>query len=505
MSERFDTIVLAGRLIDPDTATDRVADIGIKDGRIAEIGTLFAHDGVHVVDASGKIVSPGFIDLHAHGQNVASDWMQVFDGVTTALELEMGALPVGAWYRRQIRQGRVLNYGAAAAWIFARKNVLADIPLDPSLHAIEMMGSGAELNRWVTDPANSEQIGAIIAHLRDALREGAIGIGLPNAYAAGAGVIELTQVCQLAADHGVPTFSHVPYMSNVDPKSSEESYIRLIGYAGATGAHMHVCHLNSTSLLDAERCAALLKKAQSMGLRISVEAYPYGTGSTVVSAPFFSDPDFTLRTGSTYRQVGLIQETETFADRGELLSASKANPSSLVKWHFLDTDHNAAHRKMLDISVLYPGGSIASDAMPWVLPDGNIYEGEEWPLPASLSSHPRSCGTFSKFLREYVRERNAIGLAEAIAKCTIEPARILESSVPQMRRKARLQEGCDADILVFNLEAVREVATFFEMNRPPEGMDHVLIGGVPVIERGQLDTSVRPGRALRTETAGNDN
>ncbi len=502
MPDRFDTLVMAGRLVDPETGTDRVTDIGIKDGQVTAVGYLSASDGIRVIDASGKIVCAGFIDLHAHGQNVSSDWMQVFDGVTTALELEMGALPVGAWYDRQAQQGRVLNYGAAAAWIFARKNVLAGVELDPSLHAIEMMGAGTAATNWVTDPASSEEIERIIAQLKDGLREGAIGIGLPNAYAAGAGVIELTQVCQLAATYDVPTFSHVPFMSNVDPRSSEESYIRLIGYAGATGAHMHVCHLNSTSLLDVERCATLLRKAQLMGLRISVEAYPYGTGSTVVSAPFFSDPDFTTRTGSTYRHVGLIQEKETFADRSELLSASAANPAALVKWHFLDTERYSTHRDMLDQSVLYPGGSIASDAMPWVQPDGSIYTGEEWPIPASLSSHPRSCGTFTKFLREYVRERKAVSLPEAIAKCTLEPARILEASVPQIRKKARVQEGCDADILVFDFDVVREVATFFEMNRPSEGMENVLIGGVPVIENGRLNTSARPGQALRGALAG---
>ena len=81
-------------------------------------------------------------------------------------------------------------------------------------------------------------------------------------------------------------------MSRVDPESAAEAYIRLIGYAGATGAHMHICHFNSSSKTDIERCAVLVAKAQEQGLPITVEAYPYGTGSTVLAAAFFSDPEF---------------------------------------------------------------------------------------------------------------------------------------------------------------------------------------------------------------------
>ena len=97
------------------------------------------------------------------------------------------------------------------------------------------------------------------------------------------------------------TFTHVAYMSRIDPESAAEAYIRLIGYAGATGAHMHICHFNSSSKTDIERCAVLIAKAQAQGLPITVEAYPYGTGSTVLAAAFFSDPEFEARNGTRLR------------------------------------------------------------------------------------------------------------------------------------------------------------------------------------------------------------
>ncbi|WP_082109003.1 amidohydrolase family protein [Azospirillum thiophilum] len=496
----YDVVIRGGRVVDPESGRDEIIDVGIRSGLIATVGAIPEGTGGKTIDASGKVVCPGFVDLHAHGQSVAADWMQAFDGVTTALELEVGVLPVAAWYDRQRTEGRVLNHGVSVGWIFARKTVKAGIAADPDLHPMEMMGQGAgDDGGWSSAVASAGELAQIRDILCTGLREGGIGIGIPHGYAPGAGVKEMTAVCNVAAAAGVPTFTHIPFMSNTDPQSSEEAYVRLIGYAAATGAHMHVCHLNSTSLHDIGRCRDLLLNAQRMGLPITVEAYPYGTGSTVISAAFFADPEFPKRTGSAYGSIELIHNRHQMRDRDELLGVRQADPGALVAWHFLDLERNDGHRDLLDLSVLYPGGAIASDAMPWVEPDGSLYRGAEWPLPRRLSSHPRSAGTFSKFLGDYHRERGKIGLMEAIEKCTLIPSRIIEGCLPQMRRKARLQEGCDADIIVFDPETIAERASFVDMTAHAAGMDAVLVGGTPVILGGTLDTRVRPGRAVRCE------
>ena len=210
-------------------------------------------------------------------------------------------------------------------------------------------------------------------------------------------------------------------MSRIDPESAAEAYIRLIGYAGATGAHMHICHFNSSSKTDIERCAVLVAKAQAQGLPITVEAYPYGTGSTVLAAAFFSDPEFEARNGTGYDSVQRVTDGRRFRDREELLAAQAEEPSTLVLWHILDTENNAHHRDLLDMSVLYPGGAIASDAMPWALSDGTIYAGDAWPLPEDATSHPRSAGCFTRFIRHWVRERQAVSLLEGVRKCSADP------------------------------------------------------------------------------------
>lgn len=500
MTTQFDTVIRNGRVMDPETGFDAVCDLAIRDGLIAQVGGDIG-PAAHEIDATGLIVAPGFLDLHAHGQSIAADRMQAFDGVTTSLELEIGALPVAGWYDEQARVPRVLNYGTSAAWIFARKSVIGGMNLNAAAHPIDQLGSGADDMRWSTQAASQQQADAIVAHVRQGLDEGAIGIGIPNGYAPGAGVKEMTLVCDLAAQFDRPTYTHIAYASNIDPQSSVDSYVRLIGLAGATGAHMHICHLNSTSLLDIERVVQLVAKAQGQGLPVTTEAYPYGTGATVVGAGFFADPNFTERTGSDYGAIELIRNHHRFTDIDDIKRARDADPSDVVMWHFLDVDVNERHRALLDVSVTFPGGAIASDAMPWIEPDGTIYTGSDWPLPEPLSSHPRSSGTFTRFLREHVRERATMPLMDALAKCTIIPARVIERCAPQIANKVRLQQGCDADILVFDLETITDRADFKAMNRASVGVAHLLIGGVPVIADGMLDTQASPGRPIRAAAA----
>lgn len=490
-------LIRGGRVIDPETRLDGVCDVAVAEGRIVAVGTGLG-PAARTIEAKGLVVAPGFIDLHAHGQSLPADRMQAFDGVTTALELEAGALPVSRWYAMQAERGRTLNYGCAANWVTARISVMNQVKPEPGLG---FMAAHAADRRWADVIASDEEVAAIVAMLREGLEEGGIGIGVLNAYAPGSGVKEMTAVCQLAAELAVPTYTHVAFMANEDPESSIEAYTRLVGYAGTTGAHMHICHFNSTSMMDAELAARLIATAQRQGLRVTTEAYPYGTGSTLMSAAFFRDPDFARRGGRDWSALEVLDSGRRFEKHEDVLAAQAQDPGAIVLWHFLDTEANARHREILDASVLFPGGAIASDAMVWLQPDGGIYEGDAWPLPEGMSSHPRSAGTFTRFLSRWVRERRAMTLADGLAKCTLIPARILGESTPAMRTKGRLQAGCDADIVVFDWERLEDRATFKAMHLPAAGMRHVLVNGAAVIADGELVREARPGRPVRRPVA----
>lgn len=481
-----------GRVIDPETGFDALADVAIANGKITRIArTLSA--GQQVIDATGLIVAPGFIDLHAHGHSVPADRMQAFDGVTTTLELEVGVLPVAQWYETQANRSRVLNYGAASAWVAARQTVLSGAPLDGT----GTIGRRVADTRWTADVATDVEVAQIVALTREGIEAGGLGIGVPNGYVPGSGVKEMVALCEMAADTGRPTYTHVAFTAVDDPRSAIEAYIRIIGYAAATGAHMHICHLNSSSGTDIEQAVRILRRAQDVGLPVSTEAYPYGTSSTVISAAFLTDPQYMKRIPKGYESIRLVRDGHRFSSREELVAAQQDDPGQLILTEFLDVDEDPEHSAMLDASVLYPGGLIASDAMPWITPEGTFYTGTDWPLPPETSAHPRSSGTFTRFLRLWARERQAVSWMEAIAKCTLYPAQILEKSTDQARTKGRLQAGMDADVVAFDPDTVSDMATFEDMTRPAQGMRHVFVNGTPVIRDGALDTTVAPGRPVR--------
>jgi N-acyl-D-glutamate deacylase len=350
---------------------------------------------------------------------------------------------------------------------------------------------------WSTHIARQDQVDSIVARLQKGLEDGGIGIGINNGYAPGAGVQEISAVCSLAARYGVPTYTHISYMSNIDPDSSYQGYLRLIAYAAATGAHMHICHLNSTSLRDIERAVNAVRNAQEAGLRITVEAYPYGAGSTAIGAAMLLDPRFRERTGSDWSDIVVNATGEAVSSEERLRELQAEDPGAIVVWHYIRPDTNPEHQRLLDLSVLYPGGAIASDAMPWELPDGTLLEGTVWPISDEAVAHPRSAGTYARFISRFVNDLGALDLMAAIEKCTLIPARILEESTPQMKRKGRVAVGADADIVVFNPAEITDQATFRQPANPSLGMVHVLVNGVPLISNGQLDTSALPGKPVR--------
>ena len=332
--------------------------------------------------------------------------------------------------------------------------------------------------------------------MEQGLQEGALGIGVLAGYAPSYGRKEAFAVAQLAARHGVPTFTHVRYMSVIEPQSSFEAIAEIVSLAAATGAQMHIVHLNSTSTRDIPRIAELVRGAQARGLKITTEAYPYGAGSTVVGAELFRGNWRERRGGATAADIelaGVPYTDETLAE------AQEKAPGTWIVAHFMRPDRNPADQALLDQSVLMPGGAIASDAMPWTS-KGQDITGDVWPLPADAFSHPRSAGTFTRFLRDYVRERKKETLLEGLRRMTLIPAQILEASVPQMVRKGRVQVGADADLVVFDLATVSDRGTFTQPNQTATGMRYVIVNGTAVIRDGELVRDALPGRAIRRAT-----
>jgi len=497
-ADGWDLVLRGGRVIDPESGLDAVRDVAVAAGRIAAVGAgLTAGAGRGDVDVAGQVVTAGFIDLHSHVSDLGGLRLQAMDGVTTALELEAGVTPVAQAYQRAADEGRPINYGFAASWALARMEAVAGLPPDASLGALMARISDPAWQR-TAEPA---QIDALLARLAEDLTDGALGIGVLLGYAPAASPAEYLRVAALAAQAGVPTFTHARDLIEMVPATLADGAEEIVRAAAETGAHMHYCHVNSTSHRHIDRVLGLVARAQAAGSRVTTEAYPYGSGMTGIGAAFLA-PERLGERGLSPSSLTYAPTGERVASAGRLRELRATDPGGLVIIDLLSED-DPADRALLMRSLTFPGAVVASDAMPvtWTEPPADP---QAWPLPPAATTHPRTAGTFSRALRLLTREGSPprggpLSLGQALAKCSLEPARLLQDRVPALRGKGRLQPGADADVVVFNPDAVTDRASYRHSTRPSAGIRHVLVNGAFVVREGDLVADARPGRPVRAE------
>jgi cytosine/adenosine deaminase-related metal-dependent hydrolase len=206
-AQQYDLVFEGGRVMDPETGLDAVRNVGIRDGRIVRISSE-ALSGRRMVNASGLVVAPGFIDLHQHSQDIASQRLKALDGVTTALELEIGAPDVAQFL--MAKQGRsLIHYGTSASQVAARSLVFG-VPL-PEGDILPKSGPATE------QPATPEQIEKIRERLRTELDAGGLAIGMGIQYTPGATRLEVIDMFRVAAERRVPVYTHVRSNGRVEP------------------------------------------------------------------------------------------------------------------------------------------------------------------------------------------------------------------------------------------------------------------------------------------------
>ena len=483
-------VLRGGRVIDPESGFDAVADVTIEQGRITQVGGVVPAGRLEV-DAAGLVVTAGFVDLHSHVNDLAGMRLQALDGVTTALELEAGASPVAAAYQSAAAQGRPVNYGFATSWAQARMRQVAGIePRGGLAGFLSRLGQPG----W-QQPAGAAQLSGLLEQLSGDLADGALGIGVLLGYAPSVPDEEYLRVASLAAEAGVPAFTHARDLIEMVPGALIDGAEEIVRAAGQTGAHMHYCHVNSTSQRHIERVLALVGRAQAAGARISTEAYPYGSGMTAIGAAFLA-PERLGERGLAPSSLTYAPTGERVASEARLRELRRADPGGLAIMTLLDED-DPADRQLLMRSLAFPGAVVASDAMPltWTQPADPL----AWPLGPGAITHPRTAGTFCRAIRLLTRGEAALSLAEALSKCSLQPARLLEGRVPALRGKGRLRAGADADVVVFDPATLADRATYADSTRPSAGIRHVLVNGTFVVRDGSIVADARPGRPVRAE------
>jgi len=441
-----DLVIANGRVVDPESGLDDVRNIGIRSGRIVSISREHL-DGRKVIDASRLVVVPGFIDLHSHAQTMETYRYQALDGVTTALELEVGTADVDKWYEER-KSGEPINYGVGIGHIPVRIAVFHDpgafFPIGDGAHRV----------------AATAEIKEIARRIEAGLKRGAVAIGAGFPYTPAASRAELLEVFRIAGRRHVSIHVHI--------RGSVEGLDEALQLAAETKAPLHVVHINSAGTTATGQMLQMIADARRRGLDVTTEAYPYAAGMTEIQSAnldaYEDAPDERLAL-LEWPRTGERLNRETFQRYRQI--------GGPVVIH-TNTD------EMVAVAINSPLTMIASDAY-WQ--DG--------------TGHPRTTGTYARVLGRFVRDAGSLTLMDAIRKMTLMPAQRLEARVPSMRGKGRLRVGADADVVVFDAARVIDRSTYREPALPPLGIQCVIVDGVPVVADGQLVEGVAPGRAVR--------
>ncbi len=446
---QYDLVIANGRVIDPESGLDAVRNVGVTGGKIKAVSAK-PLKGKETIDAKGMVVAPGFIDLHSHGQDDANYRFKARDGVTTALEMEVGVWPVNPWY--QAREGKALiNFGATSGHIPARMAVMKDtgtfLPRDNSVNRVSTAAEERE----------------ILAHVREGLEQGALGVGMGIAYFPKVTREEILGLFGLAGEKKTPVYVHMRNPGPVEP-GVVDSMQEVIADAAVTGAPLHIVHITSMAFRQTKLALEMVDGAGKRGLDVTTECYPYTAGMTQLESAIF-DTGWQERIGVSYGDLQWVATGERLTEATFKKYRAEGGP---VVIHSIPED-------MVRLALSHPGVMVASDG--WLV-DGK--------------GHPRAAGTYSRVLGRYVREQKALPMMEALRRMTLLPANRL--GVPS---KGRIKVGADADITVFDPEKVADQATYDTPSKYAEGIPYVVVNGVPVVSGGQLRTGVFPGRGVR--------
>ncbi len=533
MVEEFDLVIKNGRIVDGTGVPWFKGDIAVKDGRIAKIGKIKERGEIEI-DAAGKVISPGFIDLHNHSDltilaypNAESYIMQ---GVTTAVVgncgLSMAPLNPDKvdLLKRYVSPFLVKGFDYGWDWRTLGEFYEKVKKQGTTMNLAPLVGQGTvRLAVKGFDPGkpSKEELDEMKALVAQAMEEGAFGMstGLiypPGSYATTEEIIELAKV---VAEYGGIYATH---MRN-EGKRLIEAVEEAIRIGEEAGVPVEISHHKASGKPNwGKVCATLrlMERARKRGVEVHCDVYPYTAGSTTITALL---PNWVLEGGVNKMLERLkdkevrerikqeIEEDRVIGENflkaagwdGVLISQcsieeyeGKTLEQILKEKGTFDSPYDGLFDWLIEIKgdaamVLF---LMDEEDVKWVLsnPLSSVISDSWVTAPyAGGKPHPRAYGTFPRVLGKYVREEGLLSLEEAIRKMTSQPAGKI-----RLQDRGLLREGFWADIVIFDPKTIRDKATYQNPHQYPEGIEYVVVNGEIVVEQGKL-TGKRPGKILR--------
>lgn len=468
----YDLVIVNGRVMDPESGRDEVANVAISAGKIVAIGRE-QMTGRRTINARDHVVSPGFIDMHIHTRDETSLSYEVRDGVTTALELELGAFPLQSYYD-QVSKNAFMNYGASVGYGAIRLSLqTGKDPANFGLGAITSRQLRNETGQIAKQPISEADQDRADKLVKTGFAQGGIGIGLGIEYIQGADQAEIYRLFKTAGAYKALVFTHTREFVSGTRGNMLGAMLEVLADAAITGAPLHICHVSSKGLDDTPIILDAIRSAKRRGIDVSVEVPSYAMATGGIGSALF-DPGWRERWNSDYSALELPSTGERLTE-SSFNELRKDHPETQVMKHI--TPESA-----VDVAMADPDVIIASDSVE---------------IEPGKAGNPRASGTFSRTLGRYVRERKLLPLMDALRRMTLLPAKRLEKIAPAMATKGRLQVGADADVTIFNPATVIDRGTALEPAVAPVGIPYVIVNGRLVVDKGAIVSGTRPGKAIR--------
>jgi len=462
----YDSVILNGRVIDPESGLDAVRNIGIRGGKIVAV-TEQLISAEQRIDAAGQVVAPGFIDLHTHTPTQFGQWLNLQDGITTQLDLEAGVFPVGA-YGEHFAGGARLHYGASVGHAFIRQKVIEG---EGSAYIFVGRKPGKMGGPAWLDEATPDQIKKIAQLLEQGIDEGGLGIGLLLDYMTQAiSPAELAMVFDVAAKRGVPIFVHVRRASRGDPAGLYE----VLAEAERSGAPLYICHITHNAMGRIDEWLAAIDAARARGATVATETLTYAAGGTSISADVFRYRDWREMFDIDYSEVQWVATGEWLTE-DSWQRYQREQPHGMVNHHYVK-------EAWIEQALAWPEMMVSTDALP--------------AMDRDVLTNPNIAGSYARFLGHYVRERGILSLPEAIARTSYLQAQWMQKISSYFANKGRIQVGADADIVVFNPTTIGARADYGIPYRPSVGISAVLVAGRRLLDEQGVIEGRYPGQHL---------